>query len=127
MLRPDSVWRPRWADFVIVGCVLLTGVAALGTRRHVDPGGVVVVSSQQGEQTLALHAEEPTRYEVKGPLGVTVVEVGRGKARIARSPCREKICQRIGPISVAGDWAACIPNRVVIKVEAPHALDGVTH
>jgi thiamine biosynthesis lipoprotein len=123
----EAGFRPRWADFVVLGCVVLTGVAALRTRRRVDPGGVVVVSSQQGEQSLALQTEEPTRHEVKGPLGVTVVEVGRGKARITRSPCREKMCQSIGPISVAGDWAACIPNRVVIKVEAPGALDGVTH
>jgi hypothetical protein len=54
--------------------------------------------------------------EVSGPLGLTVVAIRRGEARVLSSPCVEKICVKSGAISRPGQWIACLPNRVIVDI-----------
>ncbi len=54
---------------------------------------------------------------VKGKLGVTEVEVRDGRAHIRRSPCLNKVCIKSGYIQYTDRLAACIPNRVVVKIQ----------
>jgi len=65
--------------------------------------------------------------DVEGPLGITQVEVKGGRARILRSPCKNKVCIKTGYIQYADRLAACIPNRVVVRIlgESHRGLDAV--
>ena len=51
------------------------------------------------------------------PLAVTGVEVKNKRARIFRSPCKNKVCIKSGYIAYADRLAACLPNRVVVRIE----------
>ena len=53
---------------------------------------------------------------VKGPLGDSVVEVSRGRARFYSSPCAGQACVHSGWLQAAGDIAACLPNRVSLYI-----------
>jgi hypothetical protein len=55
--------------------------------------------------------------EVEGPLGITKVIIEDGEVWVENSPCREKICMRMGRIKRTGDQLICIPNRVVVEIE----------
>ena len=44
------------------------------------------------------------------------VEIRDGKARILKSPCKNKVCIKSGYIRYADRLSACIPNRVVVRV-----------
>jgi hypothetical protein len=65
------------------------------------------VYSLDGNQTLVLH----------GPAGKTLVELKDGAVRVRESDCRDKLCVNFGPARHGGDWIACLPNRVFIRVE----------
>jgi hypothetical protein len=54
--------------------------------------------------------------EVPGPLGVTVIEVGPDGARFRSSPCPLQICVQTGEVTRPGGVAACLPNRVAIRL-----------
>jgi hypothetical protein len=54
---------------------------------------------------------------VSGPLGDTVIEVGGGGARITASPCLNQTCVSAGRVSSPGQWAACLPNRVMLYID----------
>lgn len=54
---------------------------------------------------------------VEGRLGVTRIEIRDGRAHIHSSPCRNKICVKSGFIQYADRLTACIPNRVVVKIQ----------
>ncbi len=54
--------------------------------------------------------------DVKGKLGITQVEIRDGRAHIRRSPCLNKVCIKSGYIQYTDRLAACIPNRVVVKI-----------
>jgi hypothetical protein len=65
--------------------------------------------------------------QVEGPLGITEVEISQGKARIVHSPCKLKVCIKSGYIQYADRLAACLPNKVVVRIEGEtqRGLDAV--
>ena len=64
---------------------------------------------------------------VQGSLGTTEVEIKNGRARIVRSPCKLKVYIKSGYIQYADRLSACLPNKVVVRIEgdAQRGLDGV--
>jgi hypothetical protein len=61
---------------------------------------------------------------VEGRLGVTQVEILDGRAHIHSSPCQNKICINSGFIQSTNRVAACLPNRVILKVQS-NSIPGV--
>ena len=86
---------------------------------------VVVKVNQKEVARLPLATDQTTH--VKGPLGLTEVEVKKGQARIVRSPCKNKVCIKSGYIRYADRLAVCIPNRVVVRIvgESHRGVDAV--
>lgn len=77
--------------------------------------GVVTVRSDDGVNLYPL--DQDRILEVKGPLGITVVEIKNAHVRVISSPCRDKLCILKGDLVKNGDWTACMPNRFFIKIE----------
>jgi hypothetical protein len=55
---------------------------------------------------------------VAGPLGDTVVAIQNGTARVISSPCANQSCVARGAIRLQGQWAACLPNKVMVFIGA---------
>lgn len=85
-------------------------------------------STQQGEaETLLVQfADNPaTEYSlseervitVAGKIGSSLIEIKQGKARFIHSSCRNQFCVFHGWLTVSGDTAACLPNRISIRLK----------
>jgi hypothetical protein len=61
------------------------------------------------------------RIEVKGPLGVTVVEVQPGRARVLADPGPRQYCVRQGWLTRANAVAICAPNHVSLALAGGQA------
>ena len=94
--------------------LLVIGGVALRAYSAPSQAGAVRIESPQGEWIYPL--DRPAQAGVPGPLGITRVVIEGGTARVVDSPCTEKICIRTGPVSAAGAWIACLPNRVFVRV-----------
>ena len=68
--------------------------------------------------------DKDRRVELNGPLGVTVVEIKNGAARIVSSPCAKKICIHMGDARRSGDLLACVPNHLIINIEGRKDEEG---
>jgi hypothetical protein len=101
-------------------------IAALGMAlvlffsvRVYSPGGSparLVVEGDGRRWEFPLDAVETLK--VAGPLGDTVVELGGRRARVISSPCANQLCTAAGAIRRHGQWIACLPNKVMVRVEA---------
>ncbi len=60
---------------------------------------------------------------IPGPLGETLVVIRGGKALVEDSPCPDKLCVHMPAISQQGQWIACLPNRVFVRVRGGSAQD----
>ena len=64
---------------------------------------------------------------LQGPLGTKGVEIENGRAKIVRSPCQLKVYIKSGYIQYADSLPACLPNKVVVRIDgkAQHGLNAV--
>ncbi|MCR4427149.1 MAG: NusG domain II-containing protein [Firmicutes bacterium] len=123
------VTRPHISKLMLICIILLVGTGLIWSghtpRRRRAGGGVLRISTIGRDRetvvdTIRLTEDGPRRVlEVSGPLGTTEIEVDGLRARVIASPCPDKICISMGWLSREGDFAACLPNRVLVTVDSP--------
>ena len=123
MKRAANVGLTRLAP---ISFLVILGLASMivGQRwiEKAPQGRYVRIATMKGShdqvvQNVPLDADVERTIAVQGPLGVTRIEIRGGSARVISSPCPDKICVRMGWLSRVGEYAACLPNRVVMTVE----------
>ena len=115
--------RLRPLDYVILA-LTAAAVAATSVWAYSRGGRPELrVGSESGEWIYPL--DEDRVFSVAGPLGATTVAIEGGEARILDSPCPNKTCVASPPIGEKGRWIACLPNRVILRVEGASAEGGV--
>ncbi len=70
-----------------------------------------------GATVEELPLDRPGVRRYRGPLGETVVEVGRGRVRIVSSPCPNGQCRKAGWQGSPGAAVVCVPNRVAVILD----------
>ncbi len=105
----------RFFDYLAIAVsAAAVGVAAwFAYSGRARPGDVVVEASGT-EWIYPLSADR--QVSVDGPLGATVVVISGGAAKVADSPCPDKLCVAMAAVSKPGQWIACLPNRVFVRV-----------
>ena len=107
--------RPKPADFAVLVPALAVVLASFAAVYASGSGRATVNVRADGGRWVfpmdSVHVET-----VSGPLGDTAVEIGPGGARVVSSPCRDQVCVVAGRVSRPGQWAACLPNRVMLYV-----------
>lgn len=104
------------ADKILIACLFALNIflftqVDLGNRE-----GSWVVIEVENKEVERLPLSENRIVHVTGPIGETEVEIKDGKARVVKSPCNRKLCIKSGYIQYADRFAACLPNRVVVRV-----------
>ena len=107
--------KPRLFDYLAIAISLLAisgfSVYAYAGRNK---SGDVVIEASNAQWIYPLDVD---RTEVvKGPKGDTIVIIREGKAFVEDSPCPDKLCVHMPAISQPGQWIACLPNRVFVRV-----------
>ncbi len=74
----------------------------------------VVIEASGGTYVYMLDTDRT--IEVPGPLGNTIVRIVDSEVFVEDSPCRDKLCVLAAPLSKAGEWNACMPNKVFIRI-----------
>jgi len=97
-----------------IGLIVGAAVAAYSAGSGASH---VRVQTAEGEFVYDLAAD--TVVDFDGPIGVTRIEITDGAAQVVSSPCREQICVSSGAHDSAGDWTACLPNRIFLEVTGP--------
>ncbi|AOY01318.1 NusG domain II-containing protein [Jeongeupia sp. USM3] len=96
-----------------LGLALVIAAAVWGWRG----GDAARVRVYQGGKVFAeVDLAATRRLEVPGPLGMTIVEIAAGKARIAADPSPRQYCVREGWLTRAGEAAICLPNRTSVEL-----------
>ncbi|MGI5055826.1 NusG domain II-containing protein [Treponema socranskii] len=59
--------------------------------------------------------------DIEGAIGISRIEISGGTARFLDSPCPNKTCVQSMPIRETGEWSACLPNQVFLRIEGGSA------
>jgi hypothetical protein len=75
----------------------------------------VLIRGQGSQWYFPVDAEETV--VVNGPLGDTVIKIHENRAWVESSPCENKTCIATGAGFKRGQWASCLPNKVLLIIE----------
>jgi hypothetical protein len=119
-----SLRRLKPLDFLLL---CLAGAATFLSALSVygGEGGKlqVVVSGEGGEWIYPLDRDRS--IEVEGPLGTSVVVIEGADVHIDSSPCPNQTCVASGHRARGGQWLACLPNKVFVRIEGGGEDGGV--
>jgi hypothetical protein len=116
--------RVKALDLVIA--IAAAGAIALTAASAYAPGkgpAEVTITGNGGVWAYPLSIDR--RIAIAGPLGETHVEIRSKSVHIEDSPCPNKTCIAAGSISAPGQWLACLPNRVFVRVDGGTADEEV--
>lgn len=123
--RAGRFLRP--ADLIAVAAILLlAGVLWLITGNRQGETAQIVCDKEVLYTIRLSDVKEP--YEIRLENGITVA-VEPGAIFFAASDCANRLCVRTGKLTRAGQSAACLPHKTLIRVTgrdkaAPDALTG---
>jgi hypothetical protein len=100
--------------FAIILSAAVVGASAWFAYAGSARAGDVVVEASGKQWMYPLSTAR--RVTVPGPLGDTVVVIEAGSARVVDSPCPDKLCVAMAAVSKPGQWIACLPNKVFVRV-----------
>jgi hypothetical protein len=116
--------RFRPADLVILALSIIITISSFIIVYAKDNSELQVVIEGVGQSYVyPLSADETVR--VRGPLGDTLVVIHHGAAHVEDSPCKNKLCIAMGEISQQGQWVACLPNQVFVRIIGKPVKDGL--
>lgn len=110
-----------WLHLVKPGDWLLLAVAlaaALSSLQLLWQGGLgeKAVIRLDGQVFAEADLQNRKTFNVSGPLGVTVIAIEPGRARVVSDPGIRQYCVRQGWLSRAGEIAICAPNHVSLAI-----------
>jgi hypothetical protein len=113
-------------DIIIILAVTgLTFFAAYMAYLRPQGKAQVVIQGQDGEWVYPIEAD--ATIVVEGPIGNTTVRIRGNSAWVESSPCDNHTCIAVGSISRQGEWAACLPNNVLVVVNGiEDDIDGIS-
>jgi hypothetical protein len=119
----------RLRSLDILAIALALGVVVLfSVNAYTGSGNSSEVIVQADGKDFLYPLNQDTEFKVTGPIGKTTIQIKNHSVRVVDSPCRDKICIAAGWLSHTGQWTACLPNRVFVRVEGgkPATVDAQT-
>jgi hypothetical protein len=113
----------RGDKLLVIFILVISLIGTYGVKTlSFDVDKKYAVIESQGEMVAKVSLGPGTQDQtmrVKGPLGYSIVEIGKDKVRMLESPCPGEVsycCYELGWISQPGQIVVCLPNQVVIRV-----------
>ena len=96
------------------------GVLALRAYGAGEGAGDPVVLIEASGTRWIYPLGEVRRLTLNGPLGPESIAIEDGAAFTEDCTCADRVCHRQGRISKPGQWIACVPNKLFLRVEGLH-------
>ena len=117
--------RIKILDIIII---IITAAAAFYAVyfAYIMPRGQtqVFIQAQERQWFFPISAQETV--VVKGLIGDTVIKIDGNRAWVESSPCENQNCVATGNAVRQGQWAACLPNNVLLIIEGTKSEDADT-
>ena len=118
--------RLKIGDALIAVVILSGAVGWLMLGFSNTTTGATAIVEVSGEVVREIQLGHEDYVTVQGILGPVLIGVDPAGIRIIDSRCPHKLCIRMGAIDKTGECIACVPNKLVIRIEGKRDVDAVT-
>lgn len=90
-----------------------------------EKGNKEAVVYYDDTEILRVNMNKDSLYTVEGLNGEVVIEVSKNRVRIKKETSPNNICSKMGFIESSYETLVCLPNKIVVKINAVSELDAV--
>ena len=108
---------------ICISALLIGWLAALSWSPDVSASSVQIFHGSKLLQEQPLSKDR--LIKVQGSLGISEIRIENHRARFEKSPCKNKVCMRSGWHEFNGETAACVPNRIVMRLAGRSEKDQI--
>jgi hypothetical protein len=112
-------------DAIIIAVILVIAATAMfamsAMRQAADADGLRAEIYEDGVLTRTLPLDGASDITVNTKWGYNRIVVEDGGVRVAEADCGGLTCVHSGARSLPGDMIACLPHRLVIKLQGGEA------
>ena len=107
------------ADILVIFIIVLTSFFIYfftnkSPKDHENSSKKVVITVD-GKIFKEVSLNKDTDIRINSQYGNNVVHIKNGEVQMFESDCKDKICMKMGKISLNGDSIICLPNRLMVK------------
>lgn len=106
-------------DLLIVSAILVVSLVFWGAYKlyfSQTPAIAEIYCDSKLVETVDLSKKEDRTFSIPQNEHVVFHLYSDGSIRFEKSSCRDKRCIRSGRLETVGERAACLPNRIVMKI-----------
>lgn len=119
IMKKNSLPYFKKRDFLIIGAILLTGIA-IAVIFNISQSGKSAVAQIYYDsklvKTVELSGGVDRVFSIPENTDVTFHLYPDSKICFENSNCMDKTCVKMGKLHLTGESAACLPNRILLKV-----------
>ena len=96
--------------------------------KNKSPVKQVIIES--GKNIWYYQLDKNKEINIEGNLDESTIKIQDGFVSFENSPCPNKLCVLSSAISKKGQWIACLPNGVFVRIEGEDEnteLDGISY
>jgi len=119
-----NLFRKYKKDCIFFFILILAGLILLGGLLILNRQGSSISVTVSGEEIARFPLDEDRTYLIEGKDGGTnFLVIEDGKAWLTEASCPDGLCVHMGKIHASGQSIICLPNQVVVSVEAEASPD----
>ncbi len=108
----------RKADIILLSVLLLLSTAIIICLRLTPHASGIVTVTVDGSCIGHWALTEEQQIWIDGASGTNCLYIANGTAVMTDADCPDLICVHHTPISHVGERIVCLPNRVIVSIDA---------
>lgn len=107
------------SDIIIIAAIILISAVSWGIYNYVfaeDRVKAEIYYYSELIETVDLSSGEEKTFSIPQDENVIFHLYQDGSIAFAESDCPDKVCIHAGKLKTAGQFAACLPNGIVVKI-----------
>ncbi len=112
----------RRTDIIVIISILAVSAVSWGIHQYFfaeDKGKAEIYYYSKLVETVDLSNGDERKFSIPQDENVTLQVYRDGSIAFIESDCKDRVCIHAGKLKTTGQFAACLPNGIVVKI-VPH-------